>query len=76
MTDLPNPKATRLQNLVWTMRSHGNELDNLNIECLASFNKWTTAEAIVAEFRLQQNGSRKLPEEIAAGCPITSEEEE
>ena len=71
----PDPRNTRLQNLVATMRLHGNEIENLNIECLAAFNPWTTAEAIVAEFRLQQNGSRKLPEEVAAACPPIIETE-
>jgi site-specific DNA-cytosine methylase len=76
---LPHPRATRLQNFVATLRLHGNEPDNLNLETLARFNPWTSADELLVEFRLQQNGTRKLPEEVAAqappGVPVTEEEE-
>lgn len=66
---LPNPKATRLHNLVATLRLHGNEADNLDLATLAKHNAWTTADELLVEFRLQENGSRKLPEEISASAP-------
>jgi hypothetical protein len=81
MNALPHPRATRLQNFVATLRlrKHGNEPDNLNLETLARFNPWTSADELLVEFRLQQNGTRKLPEEVAAqappGVPVTEEEE-
>lgn len=76
---LPSPKATRLQNFVATLRKHGNEADDLNLEVLALHNPWTSADELLVEFRLQQNGARKLPEEVAASAPplaISEEEEE
>jgi hypothetical protein len=69
MTAIPNPRATRLQNFVATMRKHGNEPDNLSLETLARFNPWTSADELLVEFKLQQNGTRKLPEEAAANAP-------
>lgn len=72
----PHPTCTRLQNLVATMLLHGNTPDNLNIERLASFNKWTSAADILAEFKIQQNGSRKLPEEVAVAAPPIPASEE
>ena len=73
---LPNPAKSRLQNLVATMRLHGNEPENLDLERLASFNTWTSADELLVEFRLQQNGTRKLPEEVAAGAPASISQEE
>ena len=75
---LPHPSATRLQNFVATLRLHGNEPESLDLDRLARFNPWTDAEQLLVEFKLQQNGTRKLPEEVAASAPaaITSEEEE
>jgi hypothetical protein len=75
----PPREWSRLQKFVWTMRKHGNEPDNLNLEKLASFNDWTTADELLVEFHIQQNGSRKLAEEIAVVAPPTisqSEDEE
>lgn len=69
MTAPPSPQATRLQNLVATLRLHGNEPENLNLQTLARFNRWTSADELLVEFKIQQNGSRKLPEEISASCP-------
>ena len=73
---LPHPGASRLQNFVATMRLHGNEADTIDLERLASFNKWTSADELLVEFRLQQNGTRKLPEEVAAGAPPIPESKE
>lgn len=65
-----------LSNFVKTLLDNGNTPDSLNIERLAKFNTWTSADEIRAEFYLQQNGSRKLAEEIAASCrPSVSVEE-
>jgi hypothetical protein len=73
---LPHPRATRLQNFVATLLRHGNTPENLNLERLADFNKWTSADELLVEFRLQQNGTRKLPEEVAVHAqPIPTEEE-
>jgi hypothetical protein len=66
MTPLPHPDATRLQNFVATLLNHGNTPENLNLDRLAQFNTWTSADELLIEFRLQQNGSRKLPEEAMA----------
>jgi hypothetical protein len=72
---LPHPRATRLQNFVATLLRHGNTPENLNLERLADFNKWTSADELLVEFRLQQNGTRKLPEEVAVHArPIPTEE--
>lgn len=75
MTPLPHPRATRLQNFVATLRLHGNGPDNLNLETLAKFNSWTSADELLVEFHLQENGSRKLPEERAAANPPVRIEE-
>lgn len=72
----PPANWNRLQKMVWTMREHGNEAEHLNLETLASHNRWTTADELLAEFRLQENGSRKLPEEAAASCPPAPTTEE
>jgi hypothetical protein len=73
---LPHPRATRLQNFVATLLRHGNTPENLDLERLADFNKWTSADELLVEFRLQQNGTRKLPEEVAVHArPIPTEEE-
>jgi hypothetical protein len=73
---MPHPRATRLQNFVATLLRHGNTPENLNLERLADFNKWTSADELLVEFRLQQNGTRKLPEEVAVHArPIPTEEE-
>jgi hypothetical protein len=76
---LPPPSEwSRLQKLVWTMREHGNEAENLDLQTLARFNPWTSADALLAEFRIQENGARKLPEEISAmtPSPVVQEDEE
>ena len=70
MTPLPHPSATRLQNFVCTMLLHGNTPENVNLEVLASHNTWTSADELLVEFRLQQNGSRKLPEEVAVQVSV------
>jgi hypothetical protein len=73
---LPHPRATRLQNFVATLLKHGNTPANLNLEVLARHNQWTSADELLVEFKIQQNGSRRLPEEVAAQAPpgITAEE--
>jgi hypothetical protein len=72
---LPHPKATRLQNFVATLLRHDNTPENLNLERLADFNKWTSADELLVEFHLQQNGKRKLPEEVAVHAgPIPTED--
>jgi hypothetical protein len=76
---LPDPiNGTRLQNFDSTMRLHGNEAENLDLQTLARFNPWTSADALLAEFRIQENGARKLPEEISAmtPSPVVQEDEE
>jgi hypothetical protein len=79
MTAAPPREWSRLQKFVWTLRLHGNEPENLDLQTLARFNPWTSADELLVEFRLQQNGTRKLPEEVAAqappGVPVTEEEE-
>jgi hypothetical protein len=76
VTRLPHIGATRLQNFVATLRIHGNSPENLNLERLAIFNPWTSADELLVEFRIQQNGSRKLPEEVAASAlPVPHNEE-
>ena len=67
-TDAPPANWTRLQKLVWTMRKHGNEAGDLNLEVLARHNKWTSADELMVEFAIQRNGSNKLPEEAAVSC--------
>lgn len=57
-------------------QKHGNTPANLNIAVLAKHNSWTSADEILAEFKIQQNGSRKLPEEVAAFAPVPSTAEE
>ena len=74
--NLPQPGASRLQNFVATMRLHGNEIENLDLQTLAKFNPWTSADELMVEFRLQQNGTRKLPEEVAANAPPIPERKE
>jgi hypothetical protein len=74
MTDFPRIGATRLQNFVGTLLRHGNTPENLNLDRLASHNPWTSADELLVEFRLQQNGSRKLPEEIAATVPTITDD--
>jgi hypothetical protein len=72
----PPAEYTRLQKFVWTMRQHGNEPDDLNLETLARHNPWTSADELLAEFQIQQNGSRHLPEERASlATPSTDIEE-
>jgi hypothetical protein len=71
---VPPRHWTYLQKLVWTMRKHGNEVEQLNLEVLAR-GKPFSADELLVEFRLQQNGSRKLPEEKAASCPPVPIEE-
>jgi hypothetical protein len=74
---LPDPRASRLQNFVATMMRHGNTPANLNLETLAKFNPWTTADELLVEFKIQQNGSRKLPEEVAVtSLAVTQIEDE
>jgi hypothetical protein len=73
---LPNPANTRLQNFVATLLKHGNTPDNLNLGVLASFNKWTSADEPLVEFHLQENGARRLPEEVAAAAPAVVKAEE
>lgn len=73
---LPDPRNSRLQNMVATLRAHGNEPENLDLDTLARFNPWTSADELLAEFKIQQNGRRKLPEEAAVGSvPIPQAEE-
>ena len=74
MTDFPRIGATRLQNFVGCMLKHGNTPENLDLERLASHNTWTSADELLVEFRLQQNGSRKLPEEIASTVPTITDD--
>ena len=71
----PPAHWTRLQKFVWTMRKHGNSPANLNLETLAKFNAWTSADELLVEFHLQENGNRKLPEEVAAHAPPVRIEE-
>jgi hypothetical protein len=66
---LPNPANTRLQNFVATLRLNGNTPDNLNLGVLASFNKWTSADELLVEFHLQENGARKLARGSRRRCP-------
>lgn len=76
---LPNARATRLQNFVATLLKHGNSPLNLDLARLAQFNPWTSADELLVEFHLQQNGARKLPEEAAVGAvqiPHAEEDEE
>ena len=72
----PQPGASRLQNLVGTMLKHGNTPANLNLERLAEHNRWTSADELLVEFKIQQNGTRKLPEEVAATSPPIPERKE
>ena len=72
----PPSSYTRLQKLVWTMRQHGNEADTLDLNRLAQFNSWTDADELLVEFKIQANGSRKLPEELAVTAPKTIPTEE
>ena len=74
--DFPPRHWTRLQKFVWTMRKHGNEPETLNLAVIAEHNTWTSADELLVEFRLQQNGSRKLPEEEAAHSPKPTPAEE
>lgn len=74
--DFPPRHWTRLQKLVWTMRKHGNEPETLNLAVIAEHNSWTSADELLVEFRLQQNGSRKLPEEVFASAPKPTPAEE
>jgi len=75
----PPSSYNRLQKLVFTMRQHGNEVEDINLETLARFNPWTSADELLVEFRLQQNGQRRLPEEVAANStkpvPVAEVEE-
>lgn len=74
--NLPHPRATRLQNFVWTLRNHGNEIEDLNVPVLLSHNIWLTEDALREEWAIQQNGTRKLPEEVAAAArPAITQEE-
>jgi hypothetical protein len=73
---LPHPSATRLQNFVATLRRHGNEPEDLDLARLAHFNPWTSADELLVEFRLQANGSRKLPEEVAAFATVSIQQME
>lgn len=76
MNHLPHPGASRIQNFVATLRLAGHGPDNLDLTQLARFNPWTSADELLVEFRLQENGSRKLPEEAAASAPPAIEREE
>jgi hypothetical protein len=64
----PHPSCSKLQNFVATMRRDV-KLDRAKCEELAKHNPWTTADDILAEERIQANGSRKLPEEVAVTAP-------
>lgn len=59
----PRPSLT---NFVRTLLISGNTPDNLDLDRLAQFNTWTDADQILVEFKIQQNGTRKLPEEAAS----------
>ena len=72
----PPADWSRLQKLVWTMRQHGNEADNLDLETLARHNPWTDADQLLVEFKIQKNGSARLPEEIAVTSPQPKPAEE
>jgi hypothetical protein len=69
----PHPSCTKLQNFVATMLAHGNAPESLDLNQLAKFNTWTTADELLVEFRIQQNGTRKLPEEVAVSSPAIPE---
>jgi hypothetical protein len=68
----PHPSCTKLQNFVATARRHVT-LDRAKCEQLAAHNPWTTADDIMAEERIQANGSNKLPEEVAVSSPAIPE---
>jgi hypothetical protein len=75
---LPRPGASELENLVATLLLAGNTPENLNLETIAKGRRFGPDELLV-EFRLQQNGQRKLPEEVAANStkpvPVAEVEE-
>jgi hypothetical protein len=51
---LPDPRATRLQNLVATMLRHGNAKRTVKLDILALHNKPWTADEIGREFDRQE----------------------
>lgn len=65
---LPIPGASYLENLVATMRMHGNEAENLDLERLAIGKPFGPDELLV-EFKIQKNGDDRLPEEVAVSKP-------
>jgi len=78
MSKLPRVGATELENLVATLRLAGNSAEDLNLEMIAKGRKFGPDELLV-EFRLQENGDRRLPEETAVSSskaiPSTEVEE-
>lgn len=72
---LPRPGASYLENLVATLLLHGNTPDELNLERISKDKPFGPDELLV-EFKIQQNGTRKLPEEVAASAPPVIQTEE
>lgn len=66
--NLPNPRASYLENLVATMLLHGNTRANLKIDSLVKHNKFTREE-LLAEFEKQEREVlTKLPPNSTLEC--------
>jgi hypothetical protein len=72
---LPRPGAPYLENLVATMLLHGNSPEHLDLAVLAQ-GKPFGADELLVEFKIQQNGKRKLPEEEAAFATVSIQQME
>ena len=66
MISPPHPQCSRLENLVATLRNHGNTAETVKLDVLAQHNKWTSADQLWVEFKRQERG--QLPEEVAASA--------
>lgn len=73
--DYPPRAWSRLQKWVWMLRKYEVEVTDRYLEKFVAHNPWTDADSIRAELLLQQNGKRKLPEEVAAASPVITQEE-